>query len=389
MELNRKPRRCRRPGILLLISILCLPTLWACSRPAGSPAAETYWPTAGWRVATPEEQGVDSDLLADMLELVLDRGYNIDSVLIVRNGYLVLEAYAAPYDADSRHIVHSCTKSIISALVGIAIEQGYLEGVDQPVLEIFSERTVAHRDAAKEAMTLEHVLMMATGLECRDSYLYNWRGLQEMRASGDWVQFVLDLPMSEEPGTKFEYCNGAAFLLSAILQEKTGQSAAGYARKHLFGPLGISDVEWPANLQGITIGWGKLRMRPRDMAKIGYLYLNGGRWEGEQVVPSAWVEVSTRQHIVAGTLQDGYGYQWWIDSSGPYMALGYAGQYIAVVPEKDMVVVFTSELPDSEFFVPRDLLEQFIIPAARSTDPLPGNPGGVDRLQDLEAMGVP
>ncbi|MDY7040100.1 MAG: serine hydrolase, partial [Chloroflexota bacterium] len=170
------------------------------------------------------------------------------------------------------------------------------------------------------------------------------------------------------------------FLLSAIIQEMTGASALAFAEEHLFGPLGISDVEWPSNPQGITIGWGELRMKPHDMAKIGYLYLNEGLWDGEQVVPSAWVEKSTRKHIPA-TLQDGYGYQWWIDSSGVYMALGYAGQFIFVVPEKDMVVVFTSNLDEERFYVPQTLLNDFIVPAAKASTPLPPNPDGVALLE--------
>jgi len=205
---------------------------------------------------------------------------------------------------------------------------------------------------------------MSSGLECRDSYLYNWRGLNEMRESDDWVQFMLNLPMAEPPGTRFEYCNGGSFLLSAIIQETTGMSALAFAEENLFGPLNITDVHWPANPEGITIGWGDIHMRPHDMAKIGYLYLNGGQWDGEQVVPAAWVKASTQAHIAAGTLSDGYGYQWWVDDGGYYMAIGYQGQFIYVVPEKDMVVVFTSELDESDFFIPETLLNEYIIPAA-------------------------
>ncbi len=193
--------------------------------------------------------------------------------------------------------------------MGIAIDEGYIEGVDQLVLDLFPERTVTNLDADKQAMTLEDVLTMSTGLGCQDSYLYRWRGLREMERSDDWVQFMLDLPMAEEPGTQFEYCNGASFLLSAIVQETTGMNALAFANEHLFGPLGIIDVQWLSNPQGITIGWSDLYLTPHDMAKIGYLYLNEGWWDGEQVVSADWVEASTREHISAKTLQDGYGYQ--------------------------------------------------------------------------------
>jgi CubicO group peptidase (beta-lactamase class C family) len=332
---------------------------------------------------------MDSQRLAEMFETVREREYGIDSVTVVRNGTIVADATVYPFQPGSRHIIHSCTKSIVSALIGIAIDQRHLEGLQQPILDIFPERNVAHLDADKGAMTLEHLLMMASGLECRDSYLYRWRGLQQMRQSDDWVQFMLDLPMAEAPGTRFEYCNGGSFLLSAIIQEATGVSAAEFAQEHLFDPLGIEDVDWPANPQGISIGWGELHMRPHDMAKIGYLYLNEGRWDGEQVVPAGWVRASTRRHISA-TLQEGYGYQWWVTDDGVFMALGYAGQYIVVVPEQELVVVFTSDLAEEDFYLPQELLNEFIIPAVESSGRLPANPGGVARLEAcIEALASP
>jgi CubicO group peptidase (beta-lactamase class C family) len=357
--------------------------------PVSTPESSPYWPTDGWRTSTPEEQGINSEMLADMLSTIREGDYDIDSVSVVRNGYLVLDAYIHPFRIGSRHVIRSCTKSIVSALVGIAIADGYIEGLDQPVVDFFPERAVANLDDNKKAMTVEHLLTMTSGLNCQDSYLCGWRGLLRMRQSEDWVQFVLDLPTAEEPGTRFEYCNGASFLLSAIIQESTGVSALALAEEHLFGPLGISDVHWPSNPQGISIGYSELSMKPHDMAKIGHLYLNEGLWDGEEVVPSAWVKASTRKHVSA-TLQDGYGYQWWVDPSGVYMALGYGGQFILVVPEKDMVVVFTSELDEEDFYVPQGLLEDYIIPSAQSSTPLPENPEGTAMLEALvEALANP
>jgi len=339
-----------------------------------------YWPTEGWRASAPEAQGMDSLLLAGMLAEIGEQGHAIDSVSVVRHGYLVLDAYVHPYRPDEPHEIRSCTKSVVSALIGIAIEEGHIEGVDRPLLGFFPGRAVAHRDARKAAITLEHLLTMSSGLMCRDSYLYRWRGLSEMRRSEDWVQYMLDLPMAEEPGAWFEYCNGGSFLLSAILQEMTGKTAFEYAQERLFGPLGIADVTWPASPQGISIGWSDMRMRPHDMLKIGYLYLNQGRWAGGQVVPAGWVAASTRKHI-DGTLQEGYGYQWWVADGGVYMALGYGGQYILVAPELDMVVVFTSELAERDFYLPQRLFEAYIRPAARSDAPLPENGEGIALLQ--------
>jgi CubicO group peptidase (beta-lactamase class C family) len=159
-------------------------------------------------------------------------------------------------------------------------------------------------------------------------------------------------------------------------------TALEFARENLFSPLNITDVVWPSNPQGINTGWGGIKMRPHDMAKIGYLYLNKGIWEEERILSSSWIKTSTSEYISA-TLQDGYGYQWWVDDSGMYMALGYAGQFIYAVPDKNMVVVFTSDLDDSNFYAPQQLLFEYILPAAKSSNPLPANPEGTTLLQSL------
>jgi CubicO group peptidase (beta-lactamase class C family) len=344
-----------------------------------------YWPTKGWRTASPESQGVDSNLLENMLNTIFKKNLDIDSVLVVRNGYIVLDAYSYTRNADLTHNIYSCTKSVTSALIGIAIDKGYIKGVNQPVLDFFNKRDAKNLDANKKAMTLEHLLTMTTGLECRDSYLYNYMGLFEMQSSPDWVQFVIDLPMVEEPGTRFEYCNGASFLLSAILQEQTGMNALTFAHKHLFVPLGIPNVYWRSNSKGITMGYSNLDLRPHDMAKIGYLYLNDGLWDGKRIISSQWIKASTRKHIAA-TLLPGYGYQWWIVSPGIYTALGYKGQFIMVAPEKNIVAVFTGSLDPEDFYIPLGLLASHIIPAVKSPTPLPENPKGEKALKSAVTL---
>jgi hypothetical protein len=193
---------------------------------------------------------------------------------------------------------------------------------------------------------------------------------------------MIDLPMAEVPGTRFEYCNGASFLLSAILQEQTGMNTLSFAKKYLFVPLGISDVRWPSNPQGITVGYSDLLMRPHDMAKIGYLYLNDGLWDGKRIISSQWTKASTRKHIAATQLP-GYGYQWWIVSPGIYTALGHKGQFIIVAPEKNMIAVFTSSLGPEDPYSPLGLLASYIIPAVKSPNPLPENPNGEKALKAL------
>jgi len=342
------------------------------------------YPTQGWQISTAEEQGMQSQVLVEMMEYIKKNSFNIDSILIVRNGHMVLDAYFYPFSKGQKHIIHSCTKSVMSALIGIAIDKGHIQNVDQPITDFFSDKEIANMDDLKKSVTLESFLMMASGLKCRDSYLYNWAGMMEMRNSSDWAQYVLDLPMAEAPGERFEYCNGVSYLLSVIIQNTTKMKTLDFARKNLFEPLDITDVGWETSPQGVDVGYGEMWLKPHDMAKFGWLYLNKGLWGNRQILPLAWVEVSTRGYIDA-TLFDQYGYQWWVDNAGFYMAVGYKGQFIFVVPDKDMVVVFTSDLTGGNFNVPKRLLDSYIIPAAVSSQPLPSNSVEKARLDDLLA----
>jgi CubicO group peptidase (beta-lactamase class C family) len=345
-------------------------------------ASVSTYPSEEWQISTPEEQGMRSQRLVEMMEHVKKNNFSIDSILIVRNGYVVLDAYFYPFLKGQKHIIHSCTKSIMSALIGIAINKGFIKNIDQPITDFFPDKAFANADDLKNSITLEDLLMMASGLKCRDSYLYRWVGFFEMRYSNDWAQYVLDLPMEVTPGEKFEYCNGVSYLLSVIIQNTTKMKTLDFARKHLFELLGIIDIEWERSPQGIDAGYGEMWLKPHDMAKFGLLYLNKGRWGNKQIVPSAWVEVSTRGHIGA-TLFDQYGYQWWVDSAGYYMAVGYKGQRIFVVPEKDIVVVFTGDLTGRDGLISKNLLDSYIIPAASSTNSLPSNTEEQARLDAL------
>ncbi|MGD8968925.1 MAG: serine hydrolase, partial [Anaerolineae bacterium] len=187
----------------------------------------------------------------------------------------------------------------------------------------------------------------------------------EMMQASDWVQFTLDRRMEAEPGTRWTYNGGASHLLSAIVQETTGMTALEFAKEHLFGPLGISEVVWSGGNQGRNYGGSGLQMTPHDMAKFGYLYLNEGLWDGKQIVPAAWVEASTTNHSPTPGVY--YGYQWWVMPwAGYYSAIGARGQYIVVLPELDMVVVFTSDLPPEDQHIPLLLLAFYVVPSARS-----------------------
>ena len=338
-----------------------------------SAAAADYWPTNAWRHSTPEAQGMQSQPLADMLAEIKKISHRIDSVTVIRNGYVVLDAYFHPFKKGLKHNIHSNTKSIMSALIGIAVDRGEIKSVAQPVLGFFSDKTVANVDAHKRAMTLKHLLTMTSGFDCKDNYRHGWVGLKEMRKSPDWAQNVLDLPMAQAPGTGFVYCNGVSFLLSAILQKATGMTALDYANRRLFGPLGITDVIWPESPRGVTVGYGDILLTPHDMAKFGLLYLNKGKWDGRQIVSEAWVKASTRRHVDA-TLFGHYGYQWWSDGTGYYMGVGYGGQFIFVVPDKNLVAVFTGDLKGMAFYTPSNLLIKFVLPALQADTALTANP---------------
>jgi len=347
-----------------------------------SSGSSGYWPTAGWRTSSPEKQGMDSEKLADMLEATLREKYRIDSMTVIRNGYMVLDAYFYPFKKDAKHIIHSCTKSITSAAFGIAVDKGYIKSLQQPVLEIFPEKQFANLDEDKKAITLKNLLTMTAGLKTQDSYLYRWKGLNEMTQKKDWVQYVLDQPMAEKPGTRFEYSNCVTFLLSAIIQKATKQQTYAFMQQYLFGPLGITDVRWTASPLDISVGFGRMWLKAHDMAKIGWLFLNRGRWDDQQIISEKWVRESTQKHINA-TTYDGYGYQWWVSPDKFYAAIGYRGQFIYVVPKKNLVAVFSSHLEGADFFVPEKLLNKYIIVAAVSETPLTENLKQTARLDAL------
>jgi CubicO group peptidase (beta-lactamase class C family) len=324
---------------------------------AYTPQTSTYWPTEAWRISSPEDQGMDSQKLEQLLDTIQQQRLNLHSLLVIRNGYLVSETYFKPYWQDTRHELYSCTKSFVSTLVGIAIDKGYIDGTDQRIIDFFPERTFANLDRQKEDMTLEDVLTMRSGLDWQEEDSF----FRAMYQSPDWVKFVLDLPMVQPAGNGFHYCSGCSHLLSAILQSTTGMDPRDFAEQHLFKPLGISNAKWDTDADGIPIGGWGLQLTPRDMGKLGYLYLRGGQWEGQQIVSTGWVENATQTHVgTDGNM--GYGYQWWTyPSLAAYTALGRDGQTIFVVPDSDLVIVTTADMDShDEIF---QLIEQFILPA--------------------------
>jgi len=337
-------------------------------------AATDYYPTEGWRMSTPEEQGMHSENLLKMMESIKESQLAIQSVTVVRNGYIVLDSYIHPYEDGEKHKIHSVTRSIASALVGIAIDKGFIEGVDQKVIEFFPNKEILNLDDRKKSMTLKNLLTMTSGLQANDGWEKNWAGLFEMMKSDDWTQYALNLPMEGAPGERFELYNCNSHLLSAIISETTGMNTIDFAKKHLFGPLGIKNVKWDTSPEGVNIGFSGLWMEPKDMAKIGLLYLNEGKWENKQVLSSNWIEESTKPYHDSRLGGQKFGYQWWINPAGFFSANGSYGQFIDVMPEKNLVAVFTGNIHSGNLYFSFSLLKDFISPAVASSEPLPQKP---------------
>ena len=356
--------------------------------PAGSPITTVRpSPTAatpradGWRTATPETEGMDSPTLADGLRQLAAHHSPIHSLLIARHGRIVLDAYAYPYDGSTYHDLASVTKSITTTLIGIAADQGLL-GLDAPMLSFFPERTIANRTERKERITVRHLASMTSGLDCRVDA--REMTLRQMRASDDWVQFVLDLDTVAEPGRTFSYCSPGMHLLSAILARATGTSALDFARVNLFEPLGIDDVYWTADADGNSYGWGDLALHPADAAKIGLLFLQHGRWKNDPVISAEWVAAATTAQVTSTGRSEGYGYGWWVSlpAAEPTMfrADGNGGQRILGVPPWDLIVVTTGggfSLDEATPFI--------LASVTGSWQPLPANSGGLEQLDAAAA----
>jgi CubicO group peptidase (beta-lactamase class C family) len=340
--------------------------------PVAVPAPD-YWPTNGWRTSTPEEQGYDSAKLAAGLQEIKDRGIAIDSLLIIHNGYVVLDAHFAPYDGSFPHNLASVTKSVMTTLIGIAVDQGKID-LDQPMVSFFPKRTIANLDERKAHITVRDLVSARNGMQsgCLADDLGT---VDTMRSEPDWVQAALDRPMVAEPGTKFCYDSPGMHILSAILQEATGMTAMQFAQQNLFGPLGIQDAIWNIDPQGYSRGWGDLHLTPESMAKIGYLWLHQGSWNGQQIVSRDWVIDSVRRHSTKVDHDSGYGYGWWINNSH-YFAAGRMGQDIRVIPALNTVLVATGgggEITD---------IQGFLIPLLlQSSRSRPVNPEGYAELQ--------
>jgi CubicO group peptidase (beta-lactamase class C family) len=357
---------------LRLVRIAVLLAAFECLAASAGEIPEIPWPTKSWQVSTPEEQGMDSASLAQLIETV--GTYKQDSLMIIRHGKIVAEANYAPYVAGISHDLRSVTKSVVSTLTAIELRQGLLDSVDHPVLDLFPDKNISHVDEAKKAMTVQNLLDMTSGIEWQEKAYTPDETIMRMYRSPDRTEFVLSQPMSSTPGSKFYYNSGNPYVLSALITKKTGQSAFDFAKKELFAPLGITSARWGRlDAQGVTDGEAGLFLSPHDMARIGYLYLHNGAWEGRQIIPSSWVE-RAKEGSVSATFGFHYANLWWSKPEmGAFMALGRHSQLILVLPKLDVVAVMTGALRDDEFY-PNSRLIKDISGSVKSDTPLPPDP---------------
>lgn len=372
---------------------------------AGASAQQARWPTGDWAVSTPADQGLAAGGLETLDRRIQtgDFGY-IDRVVVVRNGYLVLNArYANDYEDISRgrqsqigcgfgcsdpawdhqfnylhpdwhpyyqgsdlHTLQSVSKSVSATLIAVAIERREIAGVDEPLLPLLADYDLSGVAPELADATLEDLLTMRTGIEWHetDRPMDDSNTTIMLERSADWVRFTLEQPMEASPGEKWVYNSGGSQLISAILRRATGQTMDMYAEDHLFGPLGIDDYHWKKTPAGLPDALGGLYLEAEDLARIGYLYLNDGVWDGRRILPEGWARASTSLHVTS----PGYGYQWWRPDPGGvevWAGQGFGGQFLLVLPDFDIVAVINSwNLFGGRFANLRDALVEALVEAA-------------------------
>jgi len=329
--------------------ILILSMLAGCGPSTEELEAVEYTPLPGddWEVSTPEAQGLDPMLVAEMYYNAAELE-TIYSLLVIKNGYLIAEDYFNEGSVDQKARLQSATKSYTSALVGIALEQGYLSSVDQKMMDFFPEVAGQITDPRKEQITIRQMLQMRAGYPWEETHPVLWEGL----LSGHYPPLIEEFPLIADPGTEFHYSNLTSNWLGIIVDRACGTNLKSYAEEHLFLPIDVEVGEWGQDAEGHNNGCGDLHFTARDAARFGLLYLNDGEYEGNQIISAGWVHDSLQTYSEdawdnVGRFRDiGYGYQWWSAKAGEHhvnFAWGHGGQLIVLVDEFDMVIVVTAD----------------------------------------------
>jgi CubicO group peptidase (beta-lactamase class C family) len=328
-----------------------------------------------WEISSLDKEGLASDKIVRLIEDILTGKFpNVHSVLLVKDGKLILEEYFYGYDRDDLHDLASATKSISSILVGILLDEDMLKNVDQYVYQLFSGYRKTEWIDKKYEITVRHLLSMTSGIEWDENRDINdpRHDYFAMRRGGDWIRYVFNKKLVAPPGQKFNYNGGLSALLGEIIRRNSGLNAEKFSKKYLFDPLGISHYSWLKYNDGSINTGGGLLLTPRDMAKIGQMMLNNGMWNGQQVVSEEWIAESSKNYVVPEAWGTGYGYQWWLGEANinghtvqTYFAQGLGGQFIFIVPKMNLTAVFTSQLynnPDGQFRG-QVMMTDYILPA--------------------------
>ncbi|MGD8538515.1 MAG: serine hydrolase [Candidatus Aminicenantes bacterium] len=351
-----------------------------------------------WPVSSPEEQGIDSRILTNATNHAERLGFMF-SLLVIRNGNLIVERY---YNGTDKYYAdHTCStgKSYTSALVGIALRENYLSSLDQKMMDFFPEYAKPDLDPRKYDITIRNLLQMRAGypFEEDEDFIDAWY------ESADMMKFAIEVPLATDIDQTFAYSSHSSHILSGIITKATGMSTYEFAKNHLFDPLGVSVKRWDQDSLGYYFGFGWIWFSPRDMARFGYLYLNNGMVNGQQIIPAEWIEESVQSYSENASwfkkhFKDiGYGYQWWLAQAGGYdvcFALGHGGQVIVNVPELNMVIVTTAnwevspEVSGYQINAVLNLIANFILTPIRGhLEQAPYSPSEVS-VQKVENRGL-
>jgi CubicO group peptidase (beta-lactamase class C family) len=303
-------------------------------------------PDFEWETSSPLDLGMDHSRLASAAQILAGPGSNAAAFIVIKQGKIVWEQYFEGAHPQDRHHLFSITKSVVSALIGIAQQAGILKNVDQPILDFFPE-ILLPAASPFASITLHHLLTMTSGLIWPHGSWGREPLVERMRLSPDWAQFILSLPIRREEIGVFHYSSASSHLLSAILTRAAGMNACNFAKKHLFAPLGISPVvdgtDWETDPNQNSLGGWGLHLSARELARIGWLYICDGQWHGKTIIPSVWVAEST---LPPGENHAVYGYQWWlrqVAGERVLAGLGVGGQFMFCVPRQETVVVILSK----------------------------------------------
>jgi len=346
--MRSKRRQCS--FLLITSAILILSMLVGCGPSTENLSAVEYTPLPGddWKVSTPAKQGLDPMLVAE-LYYNADRLETIYGLLVIKDDQLIAERYFNKGSVEQKARLQSATKSYTSALVGIALDQGYLSSVDQKMLDFFPELGSQITDPRKKQITIRHLLQMRAGYPWEETDTALWEGL----LSGRYLPLIDGFPLVSDPGTKFHYSNLTSNWLGIIVARACGTDLKSYAEQNLFRPIEAEVGDWGQDRDGHNNGCGDLHFTARDAAKFGLLYLNDGKFKGKQIISANWVHDSLQTYSVnefvvkkVGRFRDiGYGYQWWSARAGEHhvnFAWGHGGQLIVLLDDLDMIIVVTA-----------------------------------------------